>query len=165
MLGQRVRGSRHGIAASWLLRLLTLGTNQSPKQADGSQAVFYALQRDLGLHLQDLATMTLIQACVARLFCAIHTSLGEDVTLQGVTTSAVAPFWGILADRGIMKRRCGLSSLIDKSYRRFSFTWMYLYVYVYKYCVKPQCQISTSFLASCVAGSTSSSWAVSCRDW
>ncbi|CAK9011511.1 unnamed protein product [Durusdinium trenchii] len=47
-------------------------------------AVFYALQRDLGLHLQDLATMTLI---------------------QGVTTSAVAPFWGILADRGIMKRK------------------------------------------------------------
>ena len=24
--------------------------------------------------------------------------------MQGVTTSAVAPFWGILADRGIMKR-------------------------------------------------------------
>lgn len=47
-------------------------------------AVFYALQTDLGLSLSDLATMTLI---------------------QGVTTSAVAPFWGILADRGIMKRK------------------------------------------------------------
>jgi len=47
-------------------------------------AVFYALQTDLGLSLTDLATMTLI---------------------QGVTTSAVAPFWGILADRGIMKRK------------------------------------------------------------
>mmetsp|Transcript_46986 Transcript_46986/g.105543 ORF Transcript_46986/g.105543 Transcript_46986/m.105543 type:complete len:473 (-) Transcript_46986:130-1548(-) len=47
-------------------------------------AVFYALQRDLGLHLNDLATMTLI---------------------QGVTSSAVAPFWGILADRGILRRK------------------------------------------------------------
>ncbi|CAE7466129.1 norA [Symbiodinium natans] len=47
-------------------------------------AVFYALQTDLGLHLNDLATMTLI---------------------QGVTSSAVAPFWGIIADRGIMKRK------------------------------------------------------------
>lgn len=47
-------------------------------------AVFYALQTDLGLSLSDLATMTLI---------------------QGVTTSAVAPFWGILADRGNMKRK------------------------------------------------------------
>eukprot|EP00438_Fugacium_kawagutii_P000926 Skav211601 [mRNA] locus=scaffold2962:88747:94237:- [translate_table: standard] len=51
-------------------------------------AVFYALQTDLGLSLTDLATMTLVQA--------------ESL---GVTTSAVAPFWGILADRGIMKRR------------------------------------------------------------
>ncbi|CAJ1339195.1 unnamed protein product [Effrenium voratum] len=47
-------------------------------------AVFYALQRDLGLHLNDLATMTLI---------------------QGVTTAAVAPLWGIIADRGVMKRK------------------------------------------------------------
>jgi len=47
-------------------------------------AVFYALQTDLGLHLNDLATMTLI---------------------QGVTSSAVAPFWGIIADRGILKRK------------------------------------------------------------
>ena len=30
--------------------------------ADILQAVFYALQTDLGLHLNDLATMTLIQA-------------------------------------------------------------------------------------------------------
>mmetsp|Transcript_11572 Transcript_11572/g.21943 ORF Transcript_11572/g.21943 Transcript_11572/m.21943 type:complete len:554 (-) Transcript_11572:42-1703(-) len=47
-------------------------------------AVFYALQHDLGLQLNDLATMTLI---------------------QGVTSSAVAPFWGILADRGILQRK------------------------------------------------------------
>jgi len=47
-------------------------------------AVFFALQGDLGLTLGNLATMSLV---------------------QGVTGSAVAPFWGIVADRGIMKRK------------------------------------------------------------
>jgi len=47
-------------------------------------AVFFALQEDLGMHLTDLATMTLI---------------------QGVCGCLSAPFWGIIADRGIMKRK------------------------------------------------------------
>eukprot|EP00933_Yihiella_yeosuensis_P050159 TRINITY_DN47922_c0_g1_i1.p1 TRINITY_DN47922_c0_g1~~TRINITY_DN47922_c0_g1_i1.p1 ORF type:complete len:585 (+),score=104.75 TRINITY_DN47922_c0_g1_i1:78-1832(+) len=47
-------------------------------------AVFYALQEDLGLEITSLATMSLI---------------------QGVTGSVVSPFWGIMADRGIMQRK------------------------------------------------------------
>lgn len=47
-------------------------------------AVFFALQQDLGLSLNDLATMTLFQA---------------------VCQAAAAPFWGVLADRGIVSRK------------------------------------------------------------
>lgn len=47
-------------------------------------AVFFALQEDLGMRLTDLATMTLI---------------------QGVFGCLSAPFWGIVADRGLMKRK------------------------------------------------------------
>lgn len=63
-------------------------------------AVFFALQEDLSLALTDLATMTLVQA---------------------VTASLVAPFWGILADRGIMRRKsiivmgCVLQGLVTIS--------------------------------------------------
>lgn len=47
-------------------------------------SVFFALQRDLHLTLNALATMTLAQA---------------------LCQSAAAPFWGVLADRGILKRK------------------------------------------------------------
>lgn len=47
-------------------------------------AVFFALQRDLHLSLNALATMTLAQA---------------------LCQSAAAPFWGVLADRGILSRK------------------------------------------------------------
>ncbi|CAE8728242.1 unnamed protein product [Polarella glacialis] len=47
-------------------------------------AVFYALQRDLGLSLNDLATMILFQA---------------------LSQAAAAPFWGVMADRGVMTRK------------------------------------------------------------
>lgn len=47
-------------------------------------AVFYALQEDLGMQLTDLATMTLV---------------------QGVFGCLSAPFWGIVADRGLMQRK------------------------------------------------------------
>jgi len=47
-------------------------------------SVFCALQRDLGLSLNDLATMTLFQA---------------------LCQAGAAPFWGVLADRGILTRK------------------------------------------------------------
>lgn len=47
-------------------------------------SVFFALQRDLHLSLNDLATMTLFQA---------------------LCQAAAAPFWGVLADRGILTRK------------------------------------------------------------
>uniref|UniRef100_A0A7S1L9N0 Major facilitator superfamily (MFS) profile domain-containing protein n=1 Tax=Alexandrium catenella TaxID=2925 RepID=A0A7S1L9N0_ALECA len=46
--------------------------------------VFFALQIDLHLTLNDLALMSLVQA---------------------LATNIAAPFWGVMADRGIMKRK------------------------------------------------------------
>ena len=77
---QRAGGSRHGTFARWVLRTLkyTQYTEHEIRECDSRwnpmalrlcfqkdlscQAVFYALQTDLGLSLSDLATMTLIQA-------------------------------------------------------------------------------------------------------
>eukprot|EP00931_Biecheleriopsis_adriatica_P088469 TRINITY_DN62781_c0_g1_i1.p1 TRINITY_DN62781_c0_g1~~TRINITY_DN62781_c0_g1_i1.p1 ORF type:complete len:609 (-),score=126.05 TRINITY_DN62781_c0_g1_i1:106-1686(-) len=47
-------------------------------------ASLFAFQRDIGFHLSDIAILT---------------------TVQMVLTNLAAPFWGILADRGILTRR------------------------------------------------------------
>ena len=77
---QRAGGSRYGTFARWVPRTCKYSQFTEPEinewhsrwnpmalrlcfQKDMScQAVFYALQTDLGLSLSDLATMTLIQA-------------------------------------------------------------------------------------------------------
>jgi len=67
-----------------LLSLLVLVGGLEGADAVLLPCVFYALQRDLGLSLNDLAVMSMVQALAGNF---------------------ASPVWGILADRGALKRR------------------------------------------------------------